>query len=54
MEEVKRATEGPRPTETKRLQRRGEAEAARTQSVWRDAIPAERLPEHASAASTRR
>jgi hypothetical protein len=33
----------------RRKQREGDA--ARTRTAWRDAIPAERLPEHASAAS---
>jgi hypothetical protein len=35
------ATEGSRRTETERLQRQREGEAARTRMAWRDAIPAE-------------
>ena len=38
-------------TETDRLQKQREGEAARTRTAWRDAIPAERLPKHAGAAS---
>jgi hypothetical protein len=43
--------DGSRRTETERLQRQREGETARTRTARRDAIPAERLPEHAGAAS---
>jgi hypothetical protein len=43
--------EGWRRTKTERRVRQRKGETARTRTAWRDAIPAERLPEHASAAS---
>jgi hypothetical protein len=46
--------EGPRRTETERLQRQREGEAAVTRTAWRESVLAKRLLEHAGAATKRR